>query len=220
MPLSASSLAARLSHGYRAERMARFLDYFRPGPQTTVLDIGGNPAIWESVPAGRRPRILYLNMPRAAEAGDDRGRLVFGDGCRLPFRDRSFDIAFSNSVIEHVGSQENQRRFASEVCRVGRSYWVQTPNRLFPVEQHLMTPFLHWLPKGVQRRLVPDWTVWRWMTKADPEQRRFYGEHFLKDVRLLDRDELKQLFPGCGLIAERTALGLLAKSLIAASRLE
>jgi 2-polyprenyl-3-methyl-5-hydroxy-6-metoxy-1,4-benzoquinol methylase len=65
---------------------------------------------------------------------------------RSPSAARSFDIVFSNSVIEHVGDAESQQQFAHEIARVGRAYWVQTPNRRFPVEPHLLTPFLHFLP--------------------------------------------------------------------------
>ena len=72
-------------------------------------------------------------------------------------------------MIEHVGDAQSQRRFAREVARVGRAYWVQTPNRWFPVEQHLLTPFVHWLPKPWQRWIVPRFTVW-----SDPS----YGHYF------------------------------------------
>src|SRR5437773_7652080 len=37
--------------------------------------------------------------------------------------------------IEHVGDAERQRRFANEIARVGRAYWVETPNRWFPVDR-------------------------------------------------------------------------------------
>src|SRR6266513_3125217 len=94
---------ARFSQSLRAQRMELFMREFALTPKTRVLDVGGNPRIWATVPVEVRPRITYLNLPRAAEPDDDRGRLVFGDGCRLPFADKSFDIAFSNSVIEHVG---------------------------------------------------------------------------------------------------------------------
>ena len=84
---------------------------------------------------------------------------VAGDGRSLPFRDGSFDVVFSNSVIEHVGDAASQRRFAREVARVGRAYWVETPNRWFPVEQHLLTPLVHWLPAAWQGAIVPRFTV-------------------------------------------------------------
>ena len=181
--------------------MQRFLAYVEPWQ--TVLDVGGNPAIWKLVPQDRLPRIVYLNMPRAHEPEDDTARLVFGDGCRLPFGDQSFDWVFSNSVIEHVGSAERQAAFAAEVRRVGRRYWVQTPNRWFPVEQHLLTPLIHWAPKSWQRWLVPRFTVWALLSHADPAERRFYFDHFLDDIRLLSANEFVGLFPDGKLKRER-----------------
>lgn len=179
-----------------------------------VLDVGGNPAIWLLLPEVDRPHVIYLNMPRAAEPGDDHQNLVFADGTRLPFPDQSFDLVFSNSVIEHVGELDAQRRFAAEIARVGRNYWVQTPNRYFPVEQHLMTPFVHWLPKTMQGWLVRNATVWALVTKAEPQERQFYLEHFLNDIRLLDCTSMKELFPDATIHRERV-LGW-TKSLIAA----
>ena len=208
-------IPSRLSNGhYRLRRMRRFLREFSVGPQTRVLDVGGNPRIWASIPDHLRPRITYLNLPRAAEADDDRGRLVFGDGCRLPFAGGSFDIAFSNSVIEHVGSTAAQAAFAAEIMRVGVRYWVQTPNRHFPVEQHLLTPFIHWMPKRVQQAVIPRATVWGLIAQVGQEERRFYFEHYLRDIQLLTAHELKGLFPKSRIIRERV-LGW-TKSLIAA----
>ena len=66
---------------------------------------------------------------------------------KLPFGDGSFDFVFSNSAIEHLRTPERQRRFAVEVARVGKRYCVQTPNRWFPLESHLLTPWVHYLPK-------------------------------------------------------------------------
>ena len=196
-------LADRLSRSFRARRMLRFASEFRLTPATRILDVGGNPRIWSTLPRDASPSITYLNMPRAAEPDDDRRHLVFGDGCRLPFPDRSFDIAFSNSVIEHVGGLDAQAKFAAEIQRVSRVYWVQTPNRYFPVEQHLLTPVIHWLPSGWQRALVPRVTVWGLVTQAGPAERGFYFEHYLNDIRLLSAGELTALFPGSRLIRER-----------------
>ena len=68
------------------------------------------------------------------------------------FTTGEFDVVFSNSVIEHVGDFDDQRRMADEVRRVGRRFFVQTPNRWFPLEVHTRLPFVHWLPDAVAGR--------------------------------------------------------------------
>ena len=138
--------------------MKRFVRELAITTETRVLDVGGAPETWDLIPV--RPRVTLLNTPRTREELAGAREWIAGDGCQLPFRDGAFDVVFSNSVIEHVGDLERQRRFASAVARVGRAYWVQTPNRWFPVEQHLLTPFVHWLPHAAQRKLVPRFTVW------------------------------------------------------------
>src|SRR5436305_9486326 len=126
-----------------------------------------------------RPRVTLHNRPREHNEPAAAGSWVAGDGRALPFRDGAFDVVFSNSVIEHVGDAASQRRFAREVARVGRAYWVQTPNRWFPVEQHLLTPLVHWLPKQWQRRLVPRFTVWSAFVRPSADRRAFYLAHYL-----------------------------------------
>lgn len=152
-------------------------------------------------------RVTLLNMPRTRAELSAAQQWVAADARSLPFADRSFDVVFSNSVIEHAGDADSQRRFAREVARVGRRYWVQTPNRWFPVEQHLFTPFIHWLPKSLQKVIVPRCTVWSTLTRVSAEERRFFLDHYLDDVRLLTSRELHDLFPEARLIRERI-LGL------------
>ena len=69
---------------------------------------------------------------------------------RLPFADRSFDIATANAVLEHVGSVDNQREFIAELLRVSRMIFVTVPNRLFPVEHHTAIPLLHFFESTFQ----------------------------------------------------------------------
>jgi hypothetical protein len=199
-----------LSRYFRRRRMERFAREFGIGSETRILDIGGTPDCWTLL--AERPRLTLLNTPRAADdlAG---ATWVAGDGRRLPFRDGTFDVVFSNSVIEHVGDAASQQSFAREVARVGRGFWVQTPNRWFPVEQHLLTPFIHWLPKSWQRPIVPRFNVWSMLMRVTPDRRRFYIEHYLADVRLLSFGEMRQLFPGARVIRER--LWGITKSLVA-----
>jgi hypothetical protein len=202
--------------------MRRFIGEFGITSATRILDVGGVPGYWRMLP--QPPRVVILNMPRAkAEISASGGAVdglveewVAADARCLPFGDRSFDIVFSNSVIEHVGDAASQEKFAREVARVGRGYWVQTPNRWFPVEPHLLTPFVHWLPRSWQRALVPHGTVWGALSSVTPEQRQFYLQHYLRDIRLLGYREMRRLFPEASLIRERF-LGS-TKSLVALRR--
>jgi len=199
-------------------RMRRLQETFSLRPDWRVLDVGGTLDIWAQCPV--RPRLVLLNAPRAGEVGAFPGDtdVVFGDGRRLPFPDHSFDLVFSNSVIEHVGDAASQMQFANEIRRVGKRYWVQTPDRWFPVEQHLWTPFVHYLPRDWQRTLVPRVSVWRMLVRVRDDQRRYYFGHYLNDVRLLSQRELRRLFPEAKIIRERF-LGF-SKSLIAACSAE
>jgi len=181
--------------------MLRFAAELGITSQTSVLDIGGTPDYWDMLP--QRPRLVLLNTPRARQDLAGAASWVAGDGRQLPFRDGAFDVVFSNSVIEHVGDAASQQRFANEVARVGRAYWVQTPNRWFPVEQHLLTPFIHWLPKAWQRTIVPRFNIWQVLTRPRADRREFYVEHYLRDVRLLSGGELQALFPGGHVLRER-----------------
>ena len=189
----------RLSRHFRRRRMAAFARRMAITPTTRVLDIGGTPELWDLIEP--KPCLTLVNMPRAGESMS--ARWVAADGCALPFRDSAFDVVFSNSVIEHVGDADRQCLFAAEIRRVGRAYWVQTPNRWFPIEQHLLTPFVHWLPKSLQRRVVPRCNLWSLLIPARPDQRQFYVAHYLRDIRLLSQRDLRALFPAARILRER-----------------
>lgn len=194
--------------------MRLFEQTFKISDSTRILDVGGSSEIWQF--ASLLPQITLLNLPSALSPADAPLRQIAADGRCLPFPDRSFDIVFSNSVIEHVGTRHDQFRFAEEVGRVGRSYWIQTPNRRFPVEMHLMLPLVQFLPKSMQRSLIYRFTGWEKLVKPNSAQRAFYLEHFLNELNLLDRASLAGLFPGARILTERW-FGM-AKSLIAVKR--
>ena len=117
-----TSLAYRL----RRRRHMLFMSLLNTvtGP-IRMLDVGGTPVFWKTM--GLRPQadleLVLLNL-HARDVGTSHVECVSGDATRLPFADNAFDIVFSNSVIEHVGSLDDQRRMAREVKRVGRRYFL------------------------------------------------------------------------------------------------
>jgi hypothetical protein len=127
--------------------------------------------------------------------------------------DKSYDIGFSNSVVEHVGSWERQQQFASEIRRVAKALWVQTPAYECPIEPHYMTPFVHYLPHSFQKKILRWCTLWGWIECPTPEKINFMVE----TTRLLRKSEMRQLFPDCQIITERL-LWIIPKSHIAIRR--
>lgn len=207
--MSVHLLYRHISPWFRRRRMRRFTSLIAPRAGDRLLDVGGTPWLWEEHAGGGRITLLNqeFSAPTPAEAA--RFTFVAGDGCALPFDPGSFEILFSNSVIEHVGTWERQQAFAAEARRVGRRLWVQTPAREFFIEPHLIAPFVHWLPRTAQRRLIRNFTVRGWLERPDPSS----VEAFLDEVRLLTLAEMRTLFPDCTILQERF-LGL-TKSYIA-----
>lgn len=158
---------------------------------TTVLDVGGTELNWEYSQV--RPVLTILNVTPNSE--QKIGQQVVGDGCRLPFGDDAFDFVFSNSVIEHVSDHE---AFAREIARVGKKYYVQTPNKWFFIEPHLMTPFIHWLPLSWRYKLLKHFTVWGLIAKPSDAE----VEDALSTTHLIGTSELLRLFPGATLERE------------------
>ena len=106
------------------------------------------------------------------------------------FGDQSFDLVHSNSLIEHVGSLDDQARMAAEIRRVAAGYFVQTPNRYFPIEPHFLVPAFQFLPVAlrvrVARRFRPGWYRGGDAAVAVRDAR---------EIRLLSERELRAMFP-------------------------
>ena len=189
-----------LSRPLRERRMRRFRQRF----SGTILDVGGTLGTWKV--DGDDVTVVNLTPPKPWDAGS--ARFVVGDGRHLDFADSSFDVVYCNSVVEHVGTFDDQAQLAHEIRRVGKGYWVQTPAKSFPVEPHVLTPFIHWLPRGLQRRLMP-YTIWGLITHPSDA----YIDDVRMRVRLVSKRELERLFPDAA--TERESFLGLTKSWIA-----
>ena len=177
------SLASRL----RATRWKLVQDVLHLTGVESVVDVGGTDKSWWFV--DWKGKIVRCNIDRGAT---ESGLRILADGRLLPFPERSFDIAFSNSVIEHVGNLACQTEFANEMRRTGRSYFLQTPNRWFPIEPHYLFPCFQFLPVWLQRWLHMHFGIGTFH-KTDP-----FGQ-----IRLLTKRELRIMFPEARIIPEQ-----------------
>jgi hypothetical protein len=100
------------------------------------------------------------------------------------------------------------------VMRVGRRYYVQTPNRYFPIEPHFLWPFFQFYPYALRAwilshgQLALERGTLRWGRAASYEA-ALAGA---RSIRLLNAREMRDLFPGTRLWRER--VGGLTKSLV------
>ncbi len=218
MSFSFQALYRQIFKVWRKRRFDLFLRLMKPSASDILLDVGGDPHFWTSHPQPVK-RIDSVNLYAMAWRGDDAPRhnirLLLGDGCSLDMPDQSYDIGFSNSVIEHVGSWERQQQFASEIRRVARSLWVQTPAYECPIEPHYMAPFVHYFPRRLQKKLLRWCTLWGWLEHPTGEE----IDSVVETTHLLRKANMRQLFPDCEIITERM-LWIITKSYIAIRKLE
>jgi hypothetical protein len=158
-----------------------------------ILDIGGLESFWTNRGYGNNPDYLItiLNLEKG-ESLYTNINMISGNAIDLKeIGDREFDLAFSNSVIEHLHTFENQVSMASEVRRVGVLYSVQTPNKHFLVEPHYVLPFFDYLPAKIKYFILTKTKFSRLKKWTDSDARQYISE-----IRLLTLSEFKQIFPG------------------------
>ena len=197
----------------RIERIIRMLA--SETRRVRILDLGGTAEYWKMLASDLRSQVeLTLVNLRSeldlydAEIDGIEIRHHEGDACDLPeFDDGSFDLVHSNSVIEHVRSYNSMLRFASEVRRLGRFYYVQTPNFWFPIDPHYGRPFVHWLPEPARIALYQRIRISQ-APKADFQTAMARCD----DIKIIDAEMMRRLFPDGR--QERERFLLLTKSVM------
>jgi Methyltransferase domain len=158
-----NSLLLHLHRKSREQKHRLFLQVLRPTAETRILNVG---ASGTSIGLPEQLESFYEHRSQITGGGisfadvqDYRNsfpgvQAVVFDGCALPFADRSFDIVYSNAVLEHLPCYELVQRFAAEVQRVGKGWFITTPNFWYPFDPHYHLPFVQFLPQATQRRLA------------------------------------------------------------------
>lgn len=203
--MKVSDIYETLSLYFRKRRMREFESRFLVNDSTRILDLGGTTFNWELIKS--KPSITIVNILEPPENMPSNINWIKGDAIELMKDSKDFDICFSNSVIEHVGSHEHglenfisrQKQFASCIRNAAENYYVQTPNYWFPIEPHLLTPFIHWLPVGFQINIARYFSFWGLLARPDKET----IETFINEICLLDKNRFRNLFPDSELIIER-----------------
>ena len=178
------------SHKSRTRKFELFDAIFQPRPEDRILDVGASGDVFTQYTfedVYQYPERIVgggyeLTEVTSARQHYPKPRYVVFDGCALPFPDQSFDLVFSNAVIEHILGDGRQEQFAREIRRVGKSWFVTTPNYWYPLESHYHLPFIQFMPRTLQR-----------------EYNRLLGTHIPKgtvqELGLLSARELRRLFP-------------------------
>lgn len=182
-----------------------------------IVDIGGTVNYWiafgSDLLADTRVSVVTVNLCHDNEAlkNDlERVEVITGNACQLDtIADKAFDLAHSNSVIEHVGRWNDMRDMASEVRRVAHFHFVQTPYWGFPIEPHNRTALFHWLPEQFRYRLIMRRSRGFWQRATSVDQ----AMQMVQSNSLMDRRQFGALFPTSSIYSE-IVYGL-TKSLIA-----
>jgi len=171
----------------REKRHRLFIQLLRPTADTRILNVGAtgaNTGLPEQLEYWYPHREkLTGGGPSLEEITDYRKSFpgvtgVVFDGCALPFADKSFDIVYSNAVVEHLPGADYVARFAREVQRVGKSWFISTPNFWYPIDSHYHLPLVQLLSQDSQRKLV-----------------RKLGKVPYDHLQLLSKSDLGKLFP-------------------------
>lgn len=198
------------SQYFREKRFKFFRSLIETLPRPIkILDIGGTQFFWEKMNFTKETGITFtlLNL-YPQDAPGENFECIIGDATNLPFADKEFDIVFSNSVIEHLFTKENQLKMANEIRRAGENYFIQTPNFYFPLEPHWLFPFFQFLPFRLRVFMTQHFNIGGY-----PKTKNFSeAVNRVKEVRLLSKKEMQRLFPDGKCYEER--FFFLTKSII------
>ena len=198
-------IAYSISAASRKRKFDQFLHHITPKPHETIVDVGVNTEEYSDTDNYLEKFYAYPDKITAVALGDlaplakryPHIRTVLGDGRKLSFPDNTFDIAYSNAVIEHVGNRDDQKQFLSELYRVSSRGYLTTPNRLFPVEIHTRVPLLHLLLSKEHfdvflKYIKKSWATGSYMTLLSEKELR----DLLKEADINDYQLIKNRFFG------------------------
>lgn len=211
----------------RTARAALFVKLFNPTENDRILDLGGYDGSYIATIIPFRKNVYIADIDeKALEIAKSKygfNTTLLNENGKLPFTDHFFDIVFCNAVIQQATvdkkdirkyktnkefsaeAMKYQKAFAGEIKRIGKNYYVQTPNKYFIIES------CTWLPVVVV--LLPR----QLLIKTIDFFNKFWPKKTKADWNLLTEKDVKNLFPEAEIMKEKSLL--MNKSFIAIKRL-
>lgn len=216
------------SNFHKLQRKNLIWNRLHPIKSYRILDFGGSDGKFLSILFPDFPK-ENLYVADISEKDLYMANLKFGyntllldESGKIPFEDNYFDIIICNSVIEHVTmnkidcykvinweefnmkSSIRQKLLGDEIKRCGKSYFVQTPYRYFPIESHTWFPFFFIFLNRKSYIKFLNLLNKYWIKKSTP------------DWKLLTLSQMESIFPNAEIIKEKSFM--LTKSIIAISK--
>lgn len=195
-----------VSADLREKRLRIFFDFCNTFPKPLrILDLGGSDYHWKgSVFINNKDFHITIVNTETPDIKDYRNfSFIRMDVRNLDyFDDKEFGIVYSNSLLEHINSLQEQKKLAEEIQRIGVHYFIQTPNYFFPVEPHFLFPFFQFFPSGLKTSLVSRYDLGWFKKQEDKSEAR----KLATSIRLLKKNELMKLFPEGKLYNEKKFL--------------
>jgi len=209
------SIFTKLSNISRNRKFELFNEVVKPTKEMRILDVGaeispgGEGTLqfidhypWKSNVSAINLSVEHISLIKQYYPEVD---ARIGDACDLPWEDKYFDVVYSNAVIEHIANFKRQRKMATEIMRVGKRWFVTTPNRLYPFEFHMRLPFVTWLPRNGY--------IWfGQIISYNHVKKRYMTGIKHNNLRLMTVKELKYCFPTSRIIKQRVTF--MAETLI------
>jgi hypothetical protein len=155
-------IAYKISGFNRQRKFRIFFEHINPSVSDSILDVGFSDMEYSATdnfleknyPHRKNITALGIEDPVQFPERYPEVKAIKYDGSIFPFRDKQFDIGWSNAVVEHVGNHNAQVLFVSELNRTCKKVFFTTPNKYFPVEVHSRIPLLHFLPKKIFDKIL------------------------------------------------------------------
>jgi hypothetical protein len=168
-----------------------------------ILDLGGTYHYWRHIRdvIQLRCRVTLLNLKKGSVPPDqDWIESIQGDVLKMEASQfKEYDLIFSNSLIEHLGSKKAMLEMARNIRRSGLPYYIQTPNYWFPLEPHCRIPFFQFLPRNIRAWLIYHYKITYFPSAETYEQCKKVSDSTI----LLRKSELAELFPDGRIVTER-----------------